>query len=70
MLMPAIVVIDRHSQVGNEAVSHIEDVLHATPQLLLIIIELGTPDCVARYGAVVRLGAAANDSPTRILTRL
>jgi hypothetical protein len=70
MLMPGIVVIDRGSAVGNEAMSHIEDVLHTSPQPLLVIIELGVPDCMARYRSVVRLGASSDASPTYILTRL
>lgn len=70
MLMPGIVVIDRGSVVGNEALSHIEDVLHTTPQPVLIIIELGVPDCVAQYGVVVRLSAASDASPTHIMARL
>lgn len=69
MLMPGIVVIDRRSAVGDEALSHIEDVLHRTPQPLLVIIELGVPDCVTRYGSVVRLGAAADISPDAVLLR-
>ncbi|MFW5709476.1 MAG: hypothetical protein ACOCX5_04570 [Chloroflexota bacterium] len=70
MLMPGIVVIDRRSAVGNEAMSHMEDVLHTAPQSVLIIIELGVPDCVARYGSVLRLGAATGVSPTHILAQL
>jgi len=70
MLMPGIVVIDRHSAVGDEALSHIEDVLHTTPQPLLAIIELGVPDCIARYGAVVRLGSASDISPAAILAQI
>lgn len=70
MLMPGIVVIDRRSAVGNEATLHIEDVLPTAPQPVLFIIELGVPDCMARYGRVVRLGAASDSSPTDILKRL
>ncbi|NJL56167.1 hypothetical protein HC928_14025 [bacterium] len=70
MLMPGIVVIDRRSAVGNETLSHIEDVLHTIPQPLLILIELGVPDCMARYRSVVRLGASSDASPAYILTRL
>lgn len=69
MLMPGIVVIDQRSAIGNEVVSHIEDVLHTTPQPLLMIIELGVPDCISRYGSVVRLGAAADISPDAVLSR-
>ncbi len=70
MLMPGIVVIDCRSTVGNEALSHIEDVLPTTPQPMLIVIELGVPDCIAQSGPVVRLGAAADISPEYILGRL
>jgi len=70
MLMPGIVIIDRRSAVGNEAVSHIEDVLHTMPQPVLIIIELGVPDCAARYGPIVRMSAASDASPTHIMARL
>lgn len=70
MLMPSIVVIDRRSVVGSEALSHIEDVLSTTPQPMLIVIELGVPDCMAQYGSVVRLGAASDVPPVHILTRL
>lgn len=70
MLMPGIVVIDRRSTVGSEALSHIESVLNNSPQPLLILIELGVPDLVARDGHVVRLGAAFCASPACILSRL
>jgi len=68
MLMPGIVVIDQRSAVGNKALSHIEDVLHTTPQPLLMIIELGVSDCISRYGSVVRFGAAADISPDAVLS--
>lgn len=70
MLMPGIVVVNRRSVVGSEAMSHIEDVLPTTPQSRLILIELGVRDGMARYGVVVRLGAAANASPVCILARM
>jgi hypothetical protein len=69
MLMPGIVVIDRDSAVGAAVLAHIEDVLHTTPQPQLIVIELGVPDCVARFGSVVRLGAAADAAPGPILSQ-
>jgi hypothetical protein len=69
MLMPGIVIIDRRSEVGNEALLHIEDVLHTIPQPMLVIIELGVPDCMAQHGAVLHLGAPADASPVAVLSQ-
>lgn len=62
MLMPGIVIIDRQSAVGGAVLAHLEDVLATMPQPLLIVVELGMPDAVTRYGPVVRIGATSAES--------
>jgi hypothetical protein len=69
MLMPGIVIVDRYSAVGIEALSHIEDVLGTAPQPLLILIELGSTDCTAQHGNVVRVGAPLDTTPDCVMSR-
>ena len=54
MLMPDIIVVDKDSAVGAEALDHIEDVLHTPPQLKQVVIELCDCQCIYRKGEVVR----------------
>jgi hypothetical protein len=63
MLLPSIVLIDHNSPRGNEDLSHLEDVLTTLPQPILIVIEVGVPDCMTQYRSVVRTGGHVTNVP-------
>lgn len=69
MLMPGVVIIDRSGALGNEALSHIEDVLPTQPQAQLLLVEQGLRDFIAWDNAVLRVGLCC-EGPQSIPMRI